>query len=84
MHEAVANCHRTVREGSGFRVVRDHHDGLPGLLVEGPQNIEHGLRVARIEIAGWLIGEQDGRFVHQRASNGDALLLAAGEGAGFV
>ena len=35
--------------------------------------------VSRVEIAGRLVGEQQARRVDQRARDGDALLLAAGE-----
>src|SRR5690606_26410380 len=38
----------------------------------------------RIEIAGWLVGQQNRRVVGQRARDGDALLLAAGELRGIV
>ena len=33
--------------------------------------------LARVEIAGRLVGEDDGGRAHQRARDGDALLLAA-------
>ena len=36
-------------------------------------------RAARVEIAGGLIGEHQPRPVHQRACDGDALHLAAGQ-----
>ena len=35
--------------------------------------------VWRVEVAGRLVGEEQRRLVHQRAGDGDALLLAAGE-----
>ena len=38
------------------------------------------LRAGRlVEIAGRLVGDQDGRLGHERAGDGDALLLAAGK-----
>src|SRR6267378_1777167 len=33
--------------------------------------------LARVEVAGRLVGEQDARFVHQRSRDGDALPLTA-------
>ncbi len=39
---------------------------------------------ARIEIAGRFVGEHQFRPVHQRAGDGDALLLAAGKLAGMM
>ncbi len=32
-----------------------------------------------IEVASWFISEDQRRFAHQRASNGDALALATGK-----
>ena len=37
-----------------------------------------------IEISRRLVREQDGRLVHQRAGDGDALALAAGKFVGLV
>ena len=37
------------------------------------------MRIARIEIAGRLVGENHRRLVRERARDRDALLLAAGE-----
>ena len=34
----------SVGEGRGFGIVGDHKDGLPGALVQVPQNLEHGAR----------------------------------------
>ncbi len=41
--------------------------------------LEYGLRVPLVQIPGRLIGQQKRRLIHQRASNGHTLLLAAGE-----
>ena len=35
--------------------------------------------VVRVEVTGRLVGEQDRRVVHQRARDGDALALTAGQ-----
>ena len=37
-----------------------------------------------VEVAGGLVGEDDGRAVDERAGDGDALALAAGELVGLV
>ena len=37
------------------------------------------LTVLAVQIAGWFIGQQDGRAHHERASQGHALLLASRE-----
>ena len=42
------------------------------------------MRGARVEVAGRLVGQEDGRVGDERAGDGDALLLAAGELRGVV
>ncbi len=59
-----------------FRIVGDHQQGLPrsdDMLEE----VEDDPRRFGIEIAGWLIGNQQGWIVGKRAGDGSALLLAA-------
>ena len=56
----------------------DEHDGAP--LGSGvAQQAEHDLRRSRVQVAGGLVGQQDGRVAHQRPGDGEALLLAAGQ-----
>src|ERR1700730_18458107 len=43
------------------------------------ERLENMMRGFRIEIAGWLVGEQYALAVGNRAGNRDALLLAAGQ-----
>jgi hypothetical protein len=65
-------------------LVRDQHHRHAALAIErahGGHDVERGLGV---EIAGRLIGQHDRRIVHQRARDGYALLLAAGELVGLV
>ena len=61
------------------RLVRHQHDRHAALAVEAPDGGHDLVRGLRVEIAGRLVGEQDGRVVDERACDGDALLLAAGE-----
>ena len=68
-----------VGDRRGVRVVRDHHDRLAELVDRLAQQRQHLLAGARVEVAGRLVGEQDGRARDERAGDGDALLLAAGE-----
>ena len=70
--------------GGGFGVVGDHQDGLAEALVQVAQNLQHGFRILGVQVAGGLVGQQDGRVVHDGAGDGDALLLAAGERVGLV
>ncbi len=48
------------------------------------ERLEHELRRVGIEIPGRLVGQHDRRLIDQRARDGDALLLAAGELRGLV
>jgi hypothetical protein len=66
------------------RVVRDHHNRLPVLIDQFPQDGRDPLAVRGIEVAGRLIGQQDGRFDDQGPGDGNPLLLATGEFAGEV
>ena len=60
-------------------VVGDHDDRLAEVVDRAAQQGEHVAPGARVEVAGRLVGEDDGRARDQRARHGDALLLAAGE-----
>jgi len=69
-------------EGAGavlgeFFVVSDDDEGGVVLLGELEKHIHDLLAVAGVEIAGWLIGEDDFRAIDECAGDGDALLLAA-------
>ena len=43
------------------------------------QQVEDLLGALRVEVAGRLVGDEHGRVRHDRAGDGDALLLSAGE-----
>jgi len=81
---AVAHGEGAVGDGGGFGVVGDHEDGLVELAAGLAEHGEDGIGVFRIEVAGGLVGEDDGRVGDEGAGDGDALLLAAGELVGAV
>src|SRR5207245_1974726 len=58
--------------------VRDDDDGVAA-VVERAEEVEDLAARLRIEVPRRLVGEQQGRFVHQSAGNGHALSLPAGE-----
>ena len=61
-----------------FAVVRHQNHGLPFGME--PLDQLHNLGAgARVEVAGGLVGEQDGRVAHQGARNGHALALTSGK-----
>ena len=68
----------------GFGVVGDHQDGLVELAAGGAEHLEDGVGVLGVEVAGGLVGEDDGGAGDEGAGDGDALLLAAGELVGAV
>ena len=80
----VPHVDRGIAVVRGFRIVRDHQDGLPQPPVQVAQNLQHGLRILRVEIPGGLVGQQNRRVIHNRPRNRHALLLAAGERIRFV
>src|SRR5471030_1751208 len=62
-----------------LRLVRDEHDRDAALVLEPLEDVHHLDARAAVEIAGWLVGEENRRVVEQRARDRDALLLAAGQ-----
>ncbi|MEQ4725215.1 DUF6444 domain-containing protein [Nonomuraea sp. B19D2] len=90
--DACAGCASTLvgREGEGrgdvrgrLAAVRDHdHGGSPG--GNGGEQLQHLDRGRRVQVAGRLVGYQQQRVVGQRAGDGGALLLAAGQGGGSL
>ena len=57
---------------------------MPSSRLSLPEQVHHLAAGARVEIARRLVGQQDRRLVGQRAGDGHALLLAAGELRGMV
>ena len=59
-------------------VVCNHEDGVAG-FVQITEDFEDDFFVGFVEIAGRLIGEDELGLIDERASDGDALLLASGK-----
>src|ERR671916_708188 len=76
---AVGQEQDAVGAGRRARVVRDHDRRLAVELDRLAQQRQHLVPGLRVEVAGRLVGEQDGRLGDQRAGDRDALLLAAGQ-----
>src|ERR1700681_1595887 len=75
-HAAVEQMNAAVGVSRIARVVRDHADGRAAEMQLAEQ-IHHRLAAARIEVAGWLVGQQDERLASDCARHGDALLLSS-------
>src|SRR6266540_4206394 len=80
---SVAHADGAFGERRERRVVGHHHDRLSS-GVELHEQIHDRLRRFRVEVPGRLVGPYDGRVVHERAGDGDALLLAARHPVGGV
>ena len=78
MQMTVGQFDAAVRLARDVRVVRDHQDGVPG-FVKLAENLEHDFFVGFVEISRGLVGKNHFWLVDQRARDGYALLLAAGE-----
>ena len=72
---------RTMRpqRSASFEIVGDENQGRLAAALQAEQQIDHLLAGLAVEVAGRLVGEDDLRAGAQRAGDGDALLLAAGE-----
>src|SRR5690606_25269152 len=75
---AVEEVDRAIRMPRVAGVVRDHADRR-AFLVQLFEELHDRLAVLRVEVAGGLVSEQDGRGAGHRAGNGDALLLTTRE-----
>ena len=59
-------------------VVGGDHDRDANLM-KSPENIANLVRRIDVEVAGWLVGEQYGGAIDDRAGDGQPLLLAPGK-----
>src|SRR5829696_2265467 len=74
----VAKLHYSLRPRGDLHVVRDEHDRDPR-DVQFFKQVEDLGAGSRVQVAGRLVGQQQGRVVDQRASYGHPLVLPAGE-----
>src|SRR6185437_4272338 len=72
------------REASRVWIVSNHHDRLSEFLVQAREHRQYFVSRRRVEVASRLVAENQIRVGDNRASNGHALLLAAGELPGKV
>src|SRR5262245_7604750 len=75
--DAFIEMIRFIDEAERARVVRDHYHCLAEFGLELAQQAEDLFGVAGVEIAGRLIGDDEGGIGDDGAGNGDALLLTA-------
>src|SRR5271170_2533657 len=75
---AGAQPHHPVATGGQARIMRHEHHRRAAAGLELEQKLDDRLPGGFIEIAGRLVGDEDGRTGRKRAGEGDALLFAAG------
>ena len=76
---ARAQAHRAVAAAGEVEIVGDEHQGRAAVALEREEQVDDRLAGGLVEIAGRLVGHQDGRVRHDGAGDRDALLLAAGK-----
>ena len=76
---AVGNANHAIGVAGHFGVVRHQQDRDALLHVQPAEDLQDFLAGVRIQVPRGLVGQQHGGLVHQRAGDGHALLLAAGE-----
>jgi hypothetical protein len=76
---AVVHDGDAVGEVHDARVVRDDDQRAVGASGHGAQRLHHAPAGLVVERGGGLVAHDEARVVHQRARDGHALLLAAGE-----
>src|SRR5256885_12453404 len=70
---------RSGAEGCGFRIMCYHDDGFSSLAAKRLQHHQHFLRRMGVQISGGLVGDDQAWVRDQRACDGYALFLPAGE-----
>lgn len=76
--EAIANFNDPVSMLGNFHIMCDDDDGMP-LGVQGFQNVEDNFTAFAVQCARRLVREDDVPSVHQRAGDGNPLLLTTGQ-----
>src|SRR5215203_2034051 len=74
----VAKLHYSLRPRGDLHVVRDEHDRDPR-DVQFFKQVEDLGAGSRVQVAGRLVGQQQGRVIDQRAGYGHPLVLPTGE-----
>ena len=80
----VAHDEHAIGVGRGPCVVSHEHDRLPQPVARVPQQVEDLGAGRVVEVAGRLVGQQDGGLGGKRPRQRNALLLAGGELVGVL
>jgi hypothetical protein len=77
--KSVAQVKLPVAQRGERRVVGDGDKSPPVLAGESQQEVDDPSSCGRVEVAGWLIGEEDAGVVHKRTGDGHPLLFPSAE-----
>ena len=80
----LVHVQHAAAEFRGLGVVGDHDDALAVFAIQDLQQMQHLVGGFAVQIAGGLVAHQKLGIRDQRARDGDALRLAAGELPGLV
>ena len=75
--QTLFQMHDAPGGGGGAGVVGHHHQRLAQFPVQALEKCEGGVCGHAVEVAGGFVADDDGGIGHQRAGDGDALLLPA-------
>ncbi len=78
-YDSIAHVDAAGGAGGDFGIVGDEDEGCTLFLIHLEEEVEDDGAVGGIEVAGGLVGHEDGGAEHEGAGEGDALLFAAGE-----
>lgn len=84
LDHAVFDIQNPVEDIKGAMIVGDDDDARAALVGDAGKQLHHLPAAPAVERGGRLIGQDQAGLVGQRAGDGDALLLAAGERVGEV
>ena len=73
----VAHLYYVSAHCCGFRVVSDHDDGLIKAVIQLLKHVEDEGGILGIQIARWLIGEDDSGSCYHCPRQSDTLLFTA-------
>lgn len=76
---SVAYLQYAVRRGDEEGVVRGDEHPYFRFVCDGAEHLGDAAARERVEVACWLVGDDEARLMDEGASKGDALLLTPGE-----
>ena len=74
---AIEHANRPISASRQVDVVGNHDHRDSPLAPQRIDQIDYPLFGSRIQPSGWLVGEQDSRFIRQRSGYSDSLTFAA-------